>query len=592
MLKYYYVLFFALCFSIVPGKVRSQELIAGMEMFLAKSDSFIPAMMKKYGMVGFSMAVVDAEEPVIYKNYGYENLERKITASENTVYRIASVSKVFTAMAVMKLRDEGKIDLNAPIENYLKALHFQYTPGLPIITIHDLLTHTSGLPDNIDNGSLCANAPDQESIISETNKLYLTIPAGLKMNYSNTGYALLGCLVEKISGEKFPDYLEHNFFSPMQMAHTGFLKAGEIIQHAAAGYLADSTFFDEPVLRDIAAGGVYSSASDLTHLCSLLLDAGRVNGKQVIASATLQEMMTNKISEVKLASDDEFGYGLFIHELGSDKDSLIGKNIGHGGDSRVFHSIVVTFPALNIGFVLLTNSESGGAFTKSAVLQIAREYIRDVKGIAIQKGTKNDFTATALRVDNLNNAMIEGTYGSGGEDFVTMIRKNDVKLVFRQDKTKLVLKKNEAGVYSVKYMLLKFIPVKVKAASFGFRLVDDRIYMKAIDNKSKSAEYISVKDNQIVMPESWKLKVGKYSIDNLCSGNMLMYPDEIKIAGNKLLLHRSDPLKEEDDIISFNIINDHIAVSDGIDRGAGNSLELLPNGNIYWSGYEMKPVKE
>ncbi|MEP7128677.1 MAG: serine hydrolase domain-containing protein, partial [Chitinophagales bacterium] len=415
MNKCCHILLFALWFSIIPGKVRSQELIAGKEMFLAKSDSFIPAMMKKYGMVGFSMAVVDAEEPVIYKNYGYENLERKIPASENTIYRIASVSKVFTAMAVMKLRDEGMIDLNAPIENYLKALHFHYAPGLPGITIHDLLTHTSGLPDNIDNGSLCANAPDQESIIGEVNKLFLTIPAGLKMNYSNTGYALLGCLVEKISGEKFPDYLEHNFFNPMHMINTGVLNAGETIPNIAAGYLADSTYFDEPVLRDIAAGGVYSSTSDLIHLCNLLLHTGMVNGNQVVASATLQEMMTNKIAEVKLASDDEFGYGLFIHDLGSDKDSLIGKNIGHGGDSRVFHSIVVTFPKLNIGFVLLTNSESGGAFTKSAVLQIAREYIRDVKGISFQKGTKQNFTVTALKVDNLSNALIAGTYGSGGE---------------------------------------------------------------------------------------------------------------------------------------------------------------------------------
>ncbi|HUM48431.1 MAG TPA: serine hydrolase, partial [Chitinophagales bacterium] len=318
---------------------------------------------------------------------------------------------------------------------------------------------------------------------------------------------------------------------------------------------------------------------------------GKVNGKEVMPFATMLEMMTDKIANIKLRTDDEFGYGLFINNLGSDKDNLIGKNIGHGGDSRVYHSIVVAFPKLHLGFVLLTNSAGGGSFTKSAVLQIAREYIRDVKGIPLQRGTKSAFSLAAGEVDQLDNALIAGTYGSGGADFVTILEKNERKLIFRQDRNKLVLKNDGSGIYSVKYLLLKFIPVKVKAASFGFRSVDGNVYMKTLDNKSKDAEYISVKDRGVAMTKSWEAAAGRYRVVNLCPGNMLLYPDEVKMNGNKILVHRIDPMKEEEDDVSFNMISDSLAISDGIDRGAGSTLEILPNGNLYWSGYEMGKVK-
>ncbi|MEO6169014.1 MAG: serine hydrolase domain-containing protein, partial [Chitinophagales bacterium] len=519
MKRYCAILLLVLC----PLIVICQQVDNGRQLFNTRCDSFIPILMKKYNTVGFSMAVVDGNEPVLYKNYGYADLEKKIATNENTVFRIASVSKVFTAMSVMKLRDEGKVDLNAPVENYLDGLKLRYAPHLPQITVRDLLTHTSGLSDNIDNGSMCSTHVPAESIIAETNKLYLTIPAGLKMNYSNTGYALLGCLIEKVSGEKYEEYIRNNFFSPMEMTRTGVWTGSETIPNIAMGYLKDSTFFNEPSLRDLAAGGFFSTAADLTQLCRLIMEQGKANGKEVMPAGTMQEMMTDKTAEIKLRTDDEFGYGLFINNLGSDKDSLIGKNIGHGGDSRVFHSIVVAFPKLNIGFVLLTNSAEGGSFTKSAVLQIAREYIRDVKGIPIQRGIKSAFSLAAGEVDNLSNTVIAGTYGSGGEDFVTILEKNKQKLIFRQDKTKLVLQNNGSGIYSVKYMLFKFIPVKVKAASFGFRNIDENIYMKTLDNKSKNAEYISIKDKAVAMPESWKAIAGKYSVVNLCPGNMLLY---------------------------------------------------------------------
>lgn len=539
-------------------------------------------------MVGFSMAVVDLHEPVIYKNFGFADLQQNIAASENTIYRIGSVTKVFTAMAILKLRDEGKISLEDPVEDYLPALHFQYAPGLPVIKVRDLLTHTAGLPDNIDNGSFCSDPPAARTIITEVNKLYLTIPAGLKMNYSNIGYALLGCLIEKISGKSYADYVMRNFIIPMQMKETGILQSGEQVAGMALGYLPDSTSIIEPLIRDVAAGGMYGSTADLVSLCRLLMQNGNLYGKQLIDSATLQEMMTNQIGNVTLKTDDEFGYGLFINTMGSNLDSVIGKNIGHGGDTRVFHSIVAVFPKLQIGFVLLTNSEAGGNFTKSAVLQIAREYVRDVKGIPIQRGIKNSFSTIAREADDLDHSKIAGTYGSGGEDFVTIINKNDRKLIFRQDKNKLKLKKEADGIYAVTYYLLQIIPVKVKAASFAFVESGGRTYMKTLDNHSKSAVYISVKDESVEMPSTWKAKAGKYEVLNDCPGDMLLHPDELKIEGNKILLHRSDPLQEESDYVSFNPLNDHLAVSDGIDRGAGNTLQFLPNGNVYWSGYELK----
>jgi CubicO group peptidase (beta-lactamase class C family) len=582
---------FFLWLSVLPLILHAQQQTSGRERFVARLDSFIPQQMQKYGMVGFSLAVVDGDLPVLFRNYGYADLEQKIEASQKSLYPIASITKIFTAMAVMKLQEEGKIDLQAPVESYLHELKLRYAPGLLPITVHDLLTHSSGLVDNIDNGSMCAVPPEPESIIAEANKLYLTIPAGLKRNYSNTGYALLGCLVSKVSGIPYDTYIQQQFLAPMEMSNAGVVKPGDTLPLLSIGYLKDSTVCNETPLRDVAAGGMYSTTADLTQLCSILLQEGMINQRQLLQSATMKWMMTDQTSNLVLRTDDDFGYGLFINNLGSDMDSLIGKNIGHGGDSRVFHSILVVFPVLDIGFILLTNAANGGAFTKAVVLQMAREYIRLVKGIPLQKAIPTAFTDAAVSADKIDHEHIAGTYGSGGEDFVLIRAKNDRKLIFRQEKIKLLLKRDEQNLYNVKFLLLKIFPIKIKTASFAFREINGDVFMKTIDNSSKQFEYVSMKDKGIPVTASWRSRTGAYKIINLCEGNLLLFPDELQIIGNKILLHRSDPLREEEDFVSFNVISDTMAIGDGIERGSGSTLEILPNGNLYWSGFEMTKVE-
>lgn len=172
---------------------------------------------------------------------------------------------------------------------------------------------------------MCAVPPEPESIISEANKLYLTIPAGLKRNYSNTGYALLGCLVSKVTGMPYDTYIQQHFLAPMEMYSTGVVKPGDTLPLLSKGYLKDSIVCNETPLRDVAAGGMYSTTADLSQLCHLLLQDGMISNRQLLQAATLQRMMTDQTGNLLLPTDDEFGYGLFINNLGSDMDSLIGK---------------------------------------------------------------------------------------------------------------------------------------------------------------------------------------------------------------------------------------------------------------------------
>lgn len=222
---------------------------------------------------------------------------------------------------------------------------------------------------------------------------------------------------------------------------------------------------------------------------------------------------------------------------------------------------------------------------------MAREYIRLAKEIPLQKSVPGAFTPAAISADGLSHEHIAGTYGSGGEDYVLIRAKNDRKLIFRQEKIKLLLKRDEQNLYSVKYLLLKIFPIKVKTASFAFREINGDVFMKTIDNSSKKFEYVSMKDKGIPVTASWRSRTGAYKIINLCQGNLLLFPDELQIIGNKILLHRSDPLKEETDLVSFNVISDTMAIGDGIERGSGSTLEVLPNGNLYWSGFELTKVE-
>lgn len=577
-------LYFAFTVSI---NAESQNILQLTET--NRIDSIINQLMKKYKITGSSIAIVDNNQIAYAKGYGYADRKNKIAATENTIYSIGSITKTFTALAIMKLSEEGKIDLNKSAKDYLPELKItSIAENGDILKIKNILTHTSGLPDDIKNGDLCSESINFWTVIEELNKQVLTLPANWAMCYSNIGYDLLGCIIERVSGKRYEDYISENILSKLSMNHTGFeLKSDDAFY--SKGYMKDSTETEEPKLREVPAGGLFSNVTDMSKFMLLLLNNdGRKNNDLLVSVSALQNMKSNHLEGVRLNIDNKFGYGLFIERMYNLEDSITGEGFGHPGDTYVYHSTMFVFPKMNIGFIVFSNSEKGQSFCNTALKKLFREYVQKVKGIQLHDATNLSWSPKAMNNNISDYNELTGTYGIGSQEFIRIKNKSFKKLFLFQGRYKIKLKMENDNTRSYKatLLLLKIIPIKIKGVRFLFEKIDNRIYLKQLDDKLKTADYVAVKDIPAQISQNWKNVIGKYKVINACKGNLQGVPTELKIVGNKIILVLKFSNGEINNY-SFDQISDTIAATDGINRGSGMIMKILPNRNLYFSGYEM-----
>jgi CubicO group peptidase (beta-lactamase class C family) len=272
-------------------------------------DQYIEAEMQKRRIPGLALAVIRDGKVIKEKAYGLANIELNVPASKDTIYQIASNTKTFTAAAVMLLVEEGKLSLDDKVTRLL--------PGLPgawnDVSVRHCLTHTSGLPD------LFSSPCDFEPVAptwNEAMKILASRPLvskpGETWSYNQTGYVLIGMIIEKITGMKFEEYLRQRFFLPLGMTSTRFGDYKEIVARRASVYTAleicrdgifklsrDKIYNAQPeyIYPDYmaTAAGINSTAADMAKW-SLALDSGRV-----LKQSSLEQMWTAiKLNDGKL----------------------------------------------------------------------------------------------------------------------------------------------------------------------------------------------------------------------------------------------------------------------------------------------------
>lgn len=284
----------------------------------------------------FNGTVLVAKEGkvVFNKGYGFADAASKKRNDVNTIFQIGSVTKQFTAAAIMKLQEEKKLSVNDYIAKYFPELE-----GGDSITIHHLLTHRSGLYNYTDDTAMWYGQLSKEKLIDYINKRSVLFKPGARMQYNNTGYALLGYLIEKLSGKGYEQYIRDNFFKPLKMASSGFDFTNLSSPHKATGYYDNGTTHLQARIVDstvsYAAGSIYSTTSDMLKWSVALLN-------QRIIKPASWKIMTMTHSE-------KYGYGLVI-------DSVAGeKNIWHNGGLDGFVSTCYNLPKQKITIVVFSN---------------------------------------------------------------------------------------------------------------------------------------------------------------------------------------------------------------------------------------------
>ena len=285
-----------------------------------------------------SVLVVRDKTVLFEKGYGSADLEWDIPNSPSTKFRLGSITKQFTAASIMLLEERGKLKIEDPVKKYM--------PDAPAawdkVTIYNLLTHTSGIPSFTelpDYDSLEPFTTTSEKLVARFRDKPLEFEPGEKFKYDNSGYALLGYLIEKISGQTYAQFVQDNIFTPLEMKDSGYDSNSAIIMRRASGYtngkqgIENAGFINMTV--PFAAGSLYSTVEDLARW-----EQGLFGGK-VLSAASLQKMTTPFKSN--------YAFGLAVSTANGHKV------IEHGGGIEGFNTHLSYYPDDKLTVVVLAN---------------------------------------------------------------------------------------------------------------------------------------------------------------------------------------------------------------------------------------------
>ena len=275
---------------------------------------------------GAAVAVVQDGQVVFMKAYGMADVAKGIANSPGTIFRLASVTKTFTAVAVLQLVEGGKLKLDDPLSKYVADF-----PNADKIRISHLLSHTAGVPDFIP--------------YDEVKKRPLEFEPGSRINYSNNGYYLLGRVIEKVSGQPWDEYLRDHIFLPLGMKHSGYDRTTELAGRAT-GYLAGGEGTYQPIapqdaLGGYAGGGLYSTVEDMA-LWSGGLTSGKLLRKETLERASTPGLLTD-------GRRTAYGFGWMTASYRGLRE------VGHGGDATGFNTYFARYPDEKLTVIVLSN---------------------------------------------------------------------------------------------------------------------------------------------------------------------------------------------------------------------------------------------
>lgn len=337
---------------------------------IAAINAFVQKTMQQKGIPGVELAIVHGNQVVDLRGFGRAN-DNGAVVTPQTPFEIGSMTKSFTALATMQLVEQGKIDLRTPVQHYIPWFRVADVTASARITIADLLHHTSGIPDGTSVELASLTRPDMtiEQYVRALNTVVLDRSVGSSFEYSNTNYVILGLLIQTVSGQSYMAYVQQHILDPLDM-HNTYLSYAQAMQHRASlGYnwlfgavapvnpggqtgLAFQTTASVPPSQ-IAAGGVISSAEDMSHFLTAIMNGGRYGIIRVLSAqdvATLQAPSTPIPANVFPGEKGAYGMGWF-------NGTYYGvPAIFHTGTTLTFKAFQVMDPQHRWGAIILMNA--------------------------------------------------------------------------------------------------------------------------------------------------------------------------------------------------------------------------------------------
>ena len=422
----------SICLSLLAGNAAA-EALDDPALIEAYIDGVVTPLMQNNNSPSGTIAISHGGEVIFAKGYGFENIEEQVPVDPaNTLFRPGSVSKLFTWVSVMQLVEQGKLDLDTDVNDYLESFRIKDTFPEPI-TLRHILTHTPGFEDG-GLGYLIIDNPDNVISLRDAMERYQperVNPPGVQTAYSNYATALAGLIVENVSGIPFNDYVQQNIFDPLGMTSSSFAEPlpDDLADRMAGSYSVEAGAFKKKAFEIVAnfgpAGALSATATDMLRFAQAIINGGELDGNRILEEATLEQMLTRSFTH----DDRLFGMALGFYETDYNGHRVV----GHGGDTQWFHSDLAIDVDNNLA-IFVSFGGPGGRVPRSAV--VAGFYNEFFPNADERPVPPDDFTARAAKYAGSyafwrgNFSKIERVFGIGSIVQVAPTEDNTLLVAF------------------------------------------------------------------------------------------------------------------------------------------------------------------
>lgn len=542
--------------------------------------------MSEHNIIGLSAAVIYKNRTVLAEGFGTADKEAKLPAKASTLFPIASVTKTFTGIAVMQLAENGLIDLDRPIAEYIPELSLPGGEEKKIST-RMLLTHHSGIQGDIMYHWLLPQVKNEplvyEEIIGLINKVGTIFPPGKMHAYSNAGYALLGVLIQRVSGMSYPEYIRRKIFNPLSMENSIVFAGEPTKSFVAKGYFKKETC-SMPMKLGIPAGGIACSAKDAAKYLQAVIKSYR-EGEPLLKRESIRKMMRPHNKNNKYDEGFPMGLSWFLQS----PQSKYTKYAAHRGELPPYHAMMIVLPEEEIAVLIAHNTNRAGSAAELIADKIVNYLYEKKTGIKIQIKEKQP---QKIQLDKSYLKQFEGLYPNVYFGPMRLkLKGKKLKLKSPVMPTPLILSPRADTSFSLKASILG-LPFSVKqleAMSVEFRKIGEEEYMYFNINDKMLNPNLKITAPKI--PKNYEKYAGKYRVINMENSDRVVKDIEIKlIKKDKLALFKYTFLKQHQFNMLLEPIDGENAKFAGVGYFLGDKIRWEHDkGKIYmyWSGLKL-----
>lgn len=440
-------------------------------------------------LAGLSIALVDDQRIVWASGFGWADAAAGVPTTAETRYRVGSISKLFTDTAAMQLVAHGRLDLDAPVQRTLPWFRIGSAwPTAGDITLRQLMTHHAGFPRDVAGGMWLQEAPspsnDFRAMLHGLADNQVDAPPGQMLMYSNVGLDLVGSMIETASGEPFEQRLQEAVLTPLGLRDAKF-SAAVPTEHGMARGHYNGEPQREPALRDVPAGGLNASVTDLGRFLMMQFAGGRnVLGEVVLPAEQQVAMLERQYPDLPLDADMRIGLGWMLTTFGTDAVRGGGPVAHHGGATMYFRSQLMMLPQYKLGVVVASNDGAAGD-SVNRIAQRALALLLEARTGIRQTSAVPGFVPVAEAWSAQQWQAVRTTCAG---DYMTLagpvsLRPDGQRLSVDAGERRLELREGEAGRFGLRYRLVGLWPIELGSLSkmgFECRQVQGRQVLIAV----------------------------------------------------------------------------------------------------------------